>query len=76
MPSVLYWWNPMVGWVRRRLHEAEDLCCGDWVEWAFPERNKDYALHVRVLDDHGKPAVGAWVEPGPGWAASTRDLLT
>lgn len=41
--SVLYWWNPMVGWVRRRLHEAEDLCCDAWVEWAFPDRKKDYA---------------------------------
>ena len=41
--SVLYWWNPMVGWVRRQLHEAEDLCCDAWVEWAFPDRKKDYA---------------------------------
>ena len=39
----LYWWNPMVGWVRRQLHEAEDLCCDAWVEWAFPDRKKDYA---------------------------------
>jgi beta-lactamase regulating signal transducer with metallopeptidase domain/peroxiredoxin len=41
--SVLYWWNPMVGWVRGRLHEAEDLCCDAWVEWAFPGRRKEYA---------------------------------
>src|SRR5262249_8499358 len=41
--SVLYWWNPMVGWVRRQLHEAEDLCCDAWVEWAFPDRKKEYA---------------------------------
>ena len=39
--SVLYWWNPIVGWVRRQLHEAEDLCCDAWVEWAFPDRKKD-----------------------------------
>ncbi len=41
--SVLYWWNPMVGWVRRQLHGAEDLCCDAWVEWAFPDRKKAYA---------------------------------
>src|SRR5262249_40820797 len=34
------------------------------------------SLRVRVLDDRGKPAVGAWVEPGPGWAVSSQVSTT
>ena len=34
------------------------------------------SLRVRVLDDRGKPAVGAWVEPGPDWAVSSQVATT
>ena len=34
------------------------------------------SLRVRVLDDRGKPAVGAWVEPGPGWAIRSQVSTT
>ncbi|MGH7134972.1 MAG: M56 family metallopeptidase, partial [Pirellulales bacterium] len=39
----VYWWNPLVWFIRRRIHEAEDLCCDAWVRWAFPEGRKSYA---------------------------------
>jgi beta-lactamase regulating signal transducer with metallopeptidase domain/thiol-disulfide isomerase/thioredoxin len=41
--SVLYWWNPLVWWVRRQLHGLEELCCDAWVEWAFPDGKRCYA---------------------------------
>ncbi len=41
--SILYWWNPLVWLIRRRLHEAEDLCCDAWVRWAFPDSTTHYA---------------------------------
>ena len=41
--SVLYWWNPLVWWVRRRLHAVEEQCCDAWVAWAYPDRSRDYA---------------------------------
>ncbi|HSG69235.1 MAG TPA: M56 family metallopeptidase, partial [Planctomycetaceae bacterium] len=41
--SVLYWWNPLAWWVRRRLHAVEEQCCDAWVSWIYPDRNRDYA---------------------------------
>jgi beta-lactamase regulating signal transducer with metallopeptidase domain/thiol-disulfide isomerase/thioredoxin len=41
--SIVYWWNPLVWWVRRQLHQVEDLCCDAWVEWIYPDSKKCYA---------------------------------
>lgn len=41
--SILYWWNPLVWWVRRQLHAAEEECCDAWVAWLFPDQNHLYA---------------------------------
>lgn len=41
--EIIYWWNPLVGFVRRRMHEAEELCCDAWVRWALPQDRKAYA---------------------------------
>jgi beta-lactamase regulating signal transducer with metallopeptidase domain len=32
---AIYWWNPIVWWARRELHEAEEQCCDAWVVWAL-----------------------------------------
>lgn len=39
----LYWWCPLVWWVRRELHEVEEQCCDAWVVWALPESARAYA---------------------------------
>ncbi len=31
--ATAYWWNPLVWWVRRQLHQVEELCCDAWVDW-------------------------------------------
>lgn len=41
--TVLYWWNPVLWWIRRQLHQAEEQCCDAWVNWLFPDRVKGYA---------------------------------
>ena len=41
--SVLHWWNPLVWWVRRRLHAVEEQCCDSWVAWVYPDESHDYA---------------------------------
>jgi beta-lactamase regulating signal transducer with metallopeptidase domain len=41
---VLYWWNPVVWWTRRELHEAEEQCCDAWVVWALDGAGRSYAL--------------------------------
>ncbi len=43
LASVLYWWCPLTWYARRRLREAEELCCDAWVVWALPDAGRDYA---------------------------------
>lgn len=47
--SLLYWWNPLVGWVRRQLHAAEEQCCDAWVLWVYPDQSHDYARSLFVV---------------------------
>lgn len=49
--STVYWWNPLVWFVRRQLHSAEEQCCDAWVRWAFPESAKRYAEVVLLAAD-------------------------
>jgi beta-lactamase regulating signal transducer with metallopeptidase domain len=47
----LYWWLPIVWWVRRELSDAEEECCDAWVVWALPQAAKAYASAlVETLD--------------------------
>lgn len=59
--SALYWWHPLVWWVRRQLHAAEEQCCDAWVAWAYPDRSQDYAQSLfktaELLSSH-PPLVG------------------
>ncbi len=41
--SVVYWWNPLVWWIRRELHAVEEQCCDAWVTWVYPDRIRKYA---------------------------------
>ena len=44
--TILYWWNPVVWFVRRRLHETEDQCCDAWVREVIPNSSMSYAKVV------------------------------
>ncbi|MDG3004575.1 M56 family metallopeptidase [Paludisphaera mucosa] len=41
--TVLYWWLPVVWWVRRALRDVEEQCCDAWVVWMFPDDARAYA---------------------------------
>lgn len=58
--SALYWWNPLVWFVRRQIHEAEDLCCDAWVRSLFPDHTKRYAeLLLATAESLGASRIGA-----------------
>ena len=40
---ALYWWCPLVWWIRSELRKAEEECCDAWVVWAMPQGATDYA---------------------------------
>src|SRR5262249_23512880 len=41
--TALFWWHPVVWWVRQSLRDVEEQCCDAWVVWAFPDAAKSYA---------------------------------
>ena len=65
--GVLYWWHPMVWWIRARLRDEADLCCDAWVTALLPRGRRAYAGALLVtqtyINDsgHAVPAVGLGV---------------
>lgn len=59
--SVLYWWHPVVWWVRRQLHADEEQCCDAWVAWVYPEGTREYAETLlkasELLPERGRSTV-------------------
>jgi probable HAF family extracellular repeat protein len=41
--TSMYWWCPVVWWIRRALRDAEERCCDAWVVWALPGAARAYA---------------------------------
>jgi len=41
--TALFWWHPVLWWVRHALRDVEEQCCDAWVVWAFPKSAKSYA---------------------------------
>lgn len=57
---ALYWWLPLVWWLRRALREAEEQCCDAWVVWALPGSARAYAgALLSTVDFLAEPAVAA-----------------
>ncbi len=58
--GCLFWWHPVVWWVRRRLREEADLCCDVWVTSLAPKSRRAYAqalLQTRTyINDSRIPA--------------------
>lgn len=55
--SGLYWWHPVVWFVRRELREAEEQCCDAWAVWAVPGSAESYAatlLEVIAFLSHAR----------------------
>ncbi|MCB9853687.1 MAG: hypothetical protein H6819_11370 [Phycisphaerales bacterium] len=64
--GVVYWWHPIVWWVRHRLRDEAENACDAWVTWLDPRERRAYAtalLQARTfLSEQGRfspvPAVG------------------
>lgn len=46
--GALYWWHPVVWWVRRRVHEEAEASCDTWVTSLFPSQRRAYASALLV----------------------------
>lgn len=44
LASTIFWWHPVVWWVRHQLREAEELCCDQLVRRVAPEGVRSYAM--------------------------------
>lgn len=71
----VYWWFPLVPWVRHRLHVAQEFCCDAEVSRRFPDQQDEYseALFVTanwLLQHKRAPALA--VEFGQNKTLKTR----
>ncbi|MBN69611.1 MAG: peptidase M56 [Gimesia sp.] len=41
--TALYWWYPVVWWVRREIRLTEEACCDAWVIQTEPDKRRAYA---------------------------------
>lgn len=62
--GCIYWWHPLVWWVRSRVQSEAEICCDAWVTWVMPRERRAYAgallaAHTFVSAELGAvPAVG------------------
>jgi beta-lactamase regulating signal transducer with metallopeptidase domain len=60
--GAVYWWHPLVWWVRRHLQEEAELSCDAWVTWLMPKARRTYAealLHARQVAGSRRASVPA-----------------
>lgn len=68
--GLIYWWNPLVWWVRHRLHEEAELSCDQWVTWLLPRDRRAYA--VALLRAKEFVSQGHVVAPAMSMGATTQ----
>ncbi len=79
--SGVYWWHPVVWWVRHRIHEEADHCCDAWVTWMMPKGRRVYAEALLTTkeylgDQGGRPsALGMGVLSKPARKLARRIAL-
>ena len=53
--ATVHWWNPAAWWIRRRLHEVEELCCDARAVDALSQKARHYGRAIlkatEFLDD-------------------------
>ena len=60
--GAVYWWHPLVWWVRRHVQEEAELSFDAWVTWLMPKARRTYAealLHARQVADSRRASVPA-----------------
>jgi len=67
--GAMYWWHPVVWWVRRQLDEEAEHCCDAWVTWLLPAGRRTYARALLTTSEFistggmPTPALGIGVSP-------------
>ncbi|MBN2560566.1 MAG: hypothetical protein JXQ75_06520 [Phycisphaerae bacterium] len=62
--GAVYWWHPLIWWVRSRLREEAENCCDAWVTWLLPQGRRAYAeALISARRFTTEPAVAV---PSPG----------
>ena len=67
--SVVYWWHPVVWWVRGRLRDEADLCCDAWVTALLPRERRAYAMALVSTQSYLR--VGSCTPPSVGMGVMT-----
>lgn len=49
--TCLYWWHPVMWWVKARMAEEADACCDEWVTWVLPRERRAYARALLAATD-------------------------
>jgi beta-lactamase regulating signal transducer with metallopeptidase domain len=59
LATALFWWHPLVWWLRGPLRDVEEQCCDAWVVWALPDATRSYAETLldtlEFLQQSGRP---------------------
>ena len=73
LAGLIWWWNPVFRFARRRLHDEAEAACDARVVRAFPDRRFAYAeALVQVCEAHARPAPPLpALGLGGAWAART-----
>ncbi|WP_417380742.1 M56 family metallopeptidase [Gimesia sp.] len=43
LTTGVYWWNPLLWWLRREIRITEEVCCDAWVIQTLPNQRRAYA---------------------------------
>lgn len=43
LATGIYWWNPLLWWLRREIRVTEEACCDAWVIQTLPDLRRAYA---------------------------------
>ncbi|MCA9018325.1 MAG: M56 family metallopeptidase, partial [Planctomycetaceae bacterium] len=62
LATGVYWWYPVLWWVRREIRNTEEACCDAWVVETLPEKRRSYAeVLVKAIGfvSQPQPVMGA-----------------
>ncbi|MCP4593449.1 MAG: hypothetical protein GY842_22155 [bacterium] len=68
--GCVYWWHPVVWWVRSRVHSEAEACCDAWVIWLLPQGRRAYA--TALLTARRFVSEPAGVAPAMGMVLTTQ----
>ncbi len=73
--GCVYWWHPVVWWVRKRLRDEADDCCDAWVTNLMPASRRAYAqalLEARRFTSEAQRRQQQLMTPAVGLGGPTR----